>query len=636
MTDFLQMIYREKALPLIGSLLLLTCVSSAQITLTASANENRIAENEFVQVQFRIENARQVRSIDPPSFDDFEIVSGPNHESGSITINGNRKFYAAVSFVLKPLKAGKFRLGPASAFADGQTVKSNSLTISVSGKAGGSSGASGKAAPAPLPRMGHYDRASGMRPNDSYVLRAGENPTEKIKKNLFVRLEANKTSSYVGEPVVVSFKLYTRLLSRTTITDAPSFNGFSVTEMDVNENASEEVINGKTYNTYTLRKVQLFPMRDGSYTISPLRAANKVQFIKLDPQGRSDISDDPFAGMLQDFGIQSLSSGGMVEEQIALSSNSLTINVKKLPEKNQPEGYKGAVGKFAMHCTMDREDMTTDDAGNLAVTITGSGNLAFINVPDIKWPDGVDAYDARVKEQIDQEQVPVQGVKTFHIPFTASKPGTYSLPPIKLSWFNPATGVYDSTKTEPIAFRIAAGSHLAAVGPESIEKAKGLLSVSGLEWAAGIALVSGLTILMLFVLFRKRHKEKELESQVRLSDLRARQEADEFVIPGNPLEPAHEKLASGNAEEFYRTLETCLKRYLARKLNIPHHQLSADKVLEEMDKCNVGIGTTRLFESLVREIELGLYAKSSHSGQTRYLYEKSAELIALLDKQICA
>lgn len=633
MIYFLQRFYGKNFFLLIGFLFTASAVSYGQITFSAIANETRIADNEYVQVHFKIENAKLVRRIEPPSFEDFEIVSGPNHESGSITINSNRKNYVAVSFILKPLKTGKLSLEPATAFADGQTIQSNPLTIEVS-KAVGKRAPQRKAAPAPFSGFGVEERSRRKRPNHTYTLRTGEDATEKIKKNLLVRLVADKTECYVGEPIVVSFKLYTRLLSRTTITDAPSFNGFSVTEMDVNENATEEKLNGKTFNTYTLRKVQLFPMREGTYSISPLHSANTVNFVKLDKHERNEAADDPFLSLLQDIGAQSLTSGGMIEKKISLTSNTLTIKAKPLPEKNKPKNFKGAVGNFTVQCSMDNERMTTDDAGNLTVTVSGSGNLAFINTPDINWPSGINAYDATVKEQIDNQQIPVYGSKTFSIPFTVSRAGEYSLPPVHFSWFDPKSGTYDSTVTEPIAFHVSQ-SNKSLIADRGSASHGGALTISNMEWAGGIALVSGLTVLLLFVFFRKKNKEKHLESQVRLSDIKAEQEAKEFVIPGNPLEAAHEKLNEGTAYEFYRTLEVCLKKYLSAKLHIAPHELTSEKVLEEMDKCNVGIGTTKLFESLVKEVELGLYAKSSHPGQTRYLYEKSSELIALLDKQIC-
>lgn len=635
MTYFLHRNYWQK-IALFGSFLFcFSQISSAQVKFTASANEALIGREDLVQIKFKIENAQSVRSIDPPSFDDFEIVSGPNQESGTIINNGDRSYYAAVSFILKPKKTGKLSILPATAFADGKQIKSNPVSITVTRQSTAGSSPRRSVPQTPFSGFGYEpERHRSRHLNNDYILRPGENPQEKIKKNLFVRLDANKKSCYVGEPIVVSFKLYTRLLSKTNVTDAPSFNGFSVTEMDVNENATEEKVNGKIYNCYTLRKVQLFPMREGTYTISPLHATNKVSFVKFGHDGTQ--ADDPFMQLLQEIGAQSLSAGGMVDEVVNTISNELTVHVKPLPALDKPENFRGAVGNFAVHCNMDKEEMTTDDAGSLALTISGSGNMALINAPEVKWPAGVDAYDAKVKEQFDNQQVPVAGSKTFHIPFTVSKPGNYSLPPIHFSWFDPSSGKYESTVTEPISFMVSQGSHLLrAAGETAASSTKGFLAISRLEWATGIVLVAGLTILLLFVFFRKKNRESDLEARVKLDDLRSSQAEDEFVIPDNPLEAVHEKLKSADADGFYQDLNAALKKYLSGKLNIPLHELSKEKVLEGMDSCNVGIGTTKLFESLVREIDLGLYAKSTHPGQMRYLYEKSAELIALLDKQIC-
>ena len=44
----------------------------------------------------------------------------------------------------------------------------------------------------------------------------------------------------MGEPIVATYELYTRLPSETTITDAPSFNGFSVNDLDINSNSTLE------------------------------------------------------------------------------------------------------------------------------------------------------------------------------------------------------------------------------------------------------------------------------------------------------------------------------------------------------------------------------------------------------------
>ncbi len=114
--------------------------------------------------------------------------------------------------------------------------------------------------------------------NEDYILRPGEDVQEKIKKNIFLKIIADKTECFVGEPIVVSFKLFTRLLSKTNITNAPLFNGFSVSEMDVtttNRRKSE----WKEINCFTLRKVQLFPMHPARSPFHP-RSENKVSFVQ--------------------------------------------------------------------------------------------------------------------------------------------------------------------------------------------------------------------------------------------------------------------------------------------------------------------------------------------------------------------
>src|SRR5437868_4361561 len=92
---------------------------------------------------------------------------------------------------------------------------------------------------------------------EDYILKKGESVNDKVQKSLFIKLDVSKTSCFVGEPIIASYKLYTRLRSETTVTNAPSFDGFSVSELEINDHnaAGVEKYNGREYNVYTLRKV---------------------------------------------------------------------------------------------------------------------------------------------------------------------------------------------------------------------------------------------------------------------------------------------------------------------------------------------------------------------------------------------
>lgn len=599
----------------------------AQLKFSAIANETKIGLNDLVQVQYKIENAKSVQHIEPPSFENFYIVSGPNQETGMSSINGQVSSYAAISYILKPKKSGSLTIEPATARADGKQLKCNPLIIQVAHSGSVAGRSPQPTAPPPSFTDPFFDKA----PVNDYILKPGENADAKIKKNLFIKLIANKTTCYVGEPIVVSFNLYTRLRSETNVTEAPSFNGFSVSDLDVNQNATQEKIDGRLFSCYVLRKVQLYPLQSGTFTLTPVEAVNNVTFLKYHPH--SNQGNDLLMQFMQGFGGNILSPEDYIQKAATLQSNALTILVKPLPANSVPPTFRGAVGNFSIQTNLDKEQLTTDDAGNLQIKILGSGNFNMINAPSVQWPTGIDAYDPKIKEHINQQEVPLQGYKIFNIPFTTSKPGSYSIPPVYFSWFNPKTGKYESGKTEPIAFQISKGKKVVPADKKTAGQTNIFLSISSLEWIGGGILVGGLLIAFIFMFIKRKNKESDLLSQVRLDDLKSQQE--EAIVPGNPLADVHEKLMSQDAEGFYRELRQALESYLSHKLKLPVNTLSKDAVMLQLDSCNVGVGTTRLFESLMQEIELGLYARHSHVSQMRNLYEKTAELVSLLNKQIC-
>ena len=72
------------------------------------------------------------------------------------------------------------------------------------------------------------------------VLLAGENPKEKISRNIFVKARANKTSLYFGEAFRVTYNLYTALQSKSVISERPSLNGASGQDLKSDEAASRQ------------------------------------------------------------------------------------------------------------------------------------------------------------------------------------------------------------------------------------------------------------------------------------------------------------------------------------------------------------------------------------------------------------
>ena len=149
-----------------------------------------------------------------------------------------------------------------------------------------------------------------------------------------------------------------------------------------------------------------------------------------------------------------LPQDAVIEQHVTLQSKAVEITVKPLPLENKPADFKGQLGNFTINLLLQKNNITTDDAGNLKIVIEGQGNIQLINAPKDKLARRIDGYDAKITDDIDKFSVPMKGSKTFTYPFTVSKAGTYTIPPVSFSFFDPASSVYKTLHTEPLVIML--------------------------------------------------------------------------------------------------------------------------------------------------------------------------------------
>lgn len=619
----------------------LQSVTIAQATFTVVCPQKKIGKNDVLQIQFMVNNASTVEAISPPPFKNFSVVSGPNQQSGMSDINGKINQYVAISYYLKPNAIGKFTISAASAKADGKDFKSSPLNVEVTNASSSTSGASHSMAGAlsPFGNMNLDFSPEPARPQfDDYILKKDENINDKVKKNLFVKLDVSKTSCFVGEPIIASYKLYTRLRSESTITDAPSFDGFSVSDLDLNQNNSSTVekYNGRDYNVYTLRKVQLYPLQPGTVMLDPVVADNKVTFIKAEyADGQKG---EMYLDMLQNFADATSPKDAIIEQHVTLQSKPVQIIVKPLPAEIKPVDFKGAVGSFTINSSLQKDNITSSDAGNLKIVIEGAGNIQLINAPKINWPGGVDGYEAKTTDGIDRFSVPMKGRKIFTYPFTISASGRYTIAPISFSYFDPLSATYKTVSTQPLVVKVSQGNGIPN-NPFMQNKIvrnpdkNSVIENYGVYFVGALALV---LIVVFFFYYRNNNNRKAVAKAVDTEEAEDElEQANAFIIPESPLKQAHEKLMEGNSVAFYSVLDASFKKYLAWKFKVPTEELTKKRLIEELDKREVGLGTSLMLSSLMEHIELNLYAPPPGTDQLKEVYEKASEVVSLLDKQVC-
>ena len=601
----------------------------AQVHFTASVSPSVIGKNETAELRLMVENARDVEQIIPPSFKDFIVVSGPNQESSMETINGVTKQYIGFTYQLQPKAKGNFTIGQAIAKADGKVLKTNPVILKVT-NATASTNQNNSGFPfSGLSSL--YDDPVQHTDNRDYILKKGEHLQDKIAKNIFIKVDADKTSCYVGEPVVVNYKLYTRLKSESNITKNPSFNGFSV--IDLGQPGSSfyniEKLNGREYNVYTLRKSQLYPLQAGAMEAEIAEVENNIHFVKEDyfksRQGNTN-------AILEDLGFSGLPADAMQDEKVTLQSKPLIINVKPLPDTNKPASFNGAVGNFSLEAGAEKTNFSTDDAGKFQFTITGQGNMDLINAPEISWPEGVEAYEPRVVASLNKQAVPVSGSKGFEYTFTVKKPGTYTLPAIEYSYFNPALHTYKIITTKPVVITVTPGTGKKIVVKNNPDEQSANERFSSAIFSNRLWIIVPVALIIFAGLFfwvkKENNKEharavanKEEEEEIKLT------ESKKFGPPSNPLANTEYYLVQQNSKGFYEALNNELRRFLATQLSVPIETINKKRIAEELDKKGVAVSTSLQVQQLLNEVEWQLYTPFTDENKMQEMYQAANTIV---------
>jgi hypothetical protein len=612
------------------TILLLCCFAfagMAQPTMKISVSDRKIGKDDMLQVAYIIHGVREVTQFSAPRFNGFRIAEGPIQGTNLEIVNGRRAFYYMFEYYLRPTATGRFTIPAATAVADGETVRSATTTVEV--VEGSLRGNAQQPSRRPL-----FNDFEPQRENfrEESVLRAGENPQEKIKKNLFIHVECSKQSCYVGEPVVVTFKLYTRLQSESKVTKRPSMNGFSVMDMvePDQQAAHRETFNGKEYNTYIIRKAQLFPLQPGTIEIEPVEVENNVRLIKeayADRQRDGSLLDEFFRDIFDD----NTPAEGTEVHTVSLSSKPISITVKPLPETGKPASFNGAVGNFNISVAVSKTNIAAKDAAILRLIVSGSGNIPMLNAPAIQWPQGIEGYEPVSKENLNKTVLPASGDKTFEYTFIPSAKGSYTIPPVAFSFFDPASQSYKTVQSD--ALTIDAGDALPETQSEARSgnttgKARGTGFTVSFKTLAWWLAVLGL-LAWGFYQWRSNRKPKQVKAATPVQPVLPAVATPQYITPKTPLDEARRLLMLNNAPAFYKELSSAVWKFTGEQLQLLPTELNKPVVIEKLKARNADAYVTDLFSEIMQSCEMALYTPVQTAEDMRLVLEKAQRYIEL-------
>ena len=414
--------------------LLVQIKSISQIQFQIKPSASVIGKEDVLQVEYKVRGAADPTNFTQPDFKSWKVLSGPSYSSQQISINGKTESSISYVFSLQPKASGTLQVPSASIDVDGKKINCTAINVTVKNTAH-VAGANTASNSLQLPGGFFQEDMFGEDEIDkASILQPGETEASKIKENIFVKVHANKTTCVVGEPILVTYELFTRLRSQSKIAKQPAFSGCTVYEMTTEDQVPQTgKFKGKEYKSYVIRKVQLFPLQTGDLKLDIASVENQITLFK-----RSS------------FGYET-----PITQSVTLSSEPLTIHVNPLPEKNKPLDFNGTIGNFTISTRAHKIVDTAEDNNMLEINIEGFGNFQSINCPKINWPANVEHFESTEKSDINKITFPASGTKTFTIPFVIKQAGKTVLPPIEFSYLDIDKQEYKKVKSDSITILVS-------------------------------------------------------------------------------------------------------------------------------------------------------------------------------------
>ncbi|WP_295125981.1 BatD family protein [uncultured Chitinophaga sp.] len=643
---------KKSILTLLACCTAIVAMAQADFRFSTQVSSNTVALDEAFQIQFTLENAPNLSQLLPPDFKDFDVLQGPMQSNSTSITNGRRTDVVALIYLLRPKRIGNFTLAGATARVDGVTRKSNPVTIEVVKAVGNRNNL-----PQPQHQPQQMPQGYGRRPSQGIedqpsIVRKGEDVNEKLRKNIFLKVDVDKTSVFEGEQVTATYKLYTRLNTSSNVTKVPAFKGFSAKDVELPNppQATIETVNGATFKVFTIRKTMLFPLQSGALELDPVEVDNQVRLIKLgantrrnqqldDPNFRDVFGNSPFDDpFFEDF----FNRPEVTYEDVPykIKSNPVTITVKPLPTAHRPASFTGAVGQFEMTATGDKKTLSTDDALTVKVTITGVGNVNLMRAPEVAASDAFEKFDPKVMDNIDKNSNPLSGSRQFEYIFMPREAGAQTLPAVEFSYFDPKKGEYKILRSPDFPLQVSAGKNTNKDKQDYSNLGRNDLSniyptvkgwVKQTPYLFGKPLFWALLVLPLLLYGGVAFYRRKQEYKVNNANVLRHKNANKVAL--KRLELAARYLKEEKDKAFYEEISRAVWGYLSHKLRIPMAELSKQLVQEKLQDKVEESNTRELFE-LLDNCEMALYAPVGSSQSRQHTYRQAIDVISKLEDEL--
>jgi hypothetical protein len=550
---------------LIGVLLLVVSgasrVALAQTPITAQVDRNALTIDEQLVLTVTITgDFLKIPRPDLSQLQDFVVASSSTSTQVSI-VNGKMTSQGVFNYRLQPLREGQITIASISVNIDGQLYQTEPIQIEV------------------LPSGGQVATPDPNLPETNA-------PNTLQGQDFFVEAEVDNSTPYLGEQVIYTFRIYQAINFPPGQPDytPPAFTDFWSSEILAQPHYNTKA-NGRDY-LVTEILTALFPANLGSITIEPASL---------------------------------VIPGGLLSPDIRLETNSVTLDVRPLPE-GAPEGFSGAVGQFEIRASLNERESKVNEPLTLVVEIEGAGNIQTLQEPKLPELPNWRFFESQDSTATETGDGLLRGKRTFERLIVPGQLGEQTIPPISFSYYDPELDAYQTINTEPIVVTIlpdGSGPAPLVVGQAGLDKQPIELAVSDIRHIKSVpsALRVGREISLLGRLFYwscwifplllvggaqlwQNRRQRLLQDAAYARHLRARRVAFKILNEAQHPGSDHPASAAGRA----------LSGYLSDKLNTPTAGLTTDNLIKLLRRTRLETALIEQVEALLREIDIGRFA----------------------------
>ncbi|ABF90622.1 putative batD protein [Myxococcus xanthus DK 1622] len=550
--------------------------ASDDLDFYQTADREEVGTEDTFRLTVVVVDAPANAQVKLPESEDFSILSSSRSSQRSISLSGGGP--AVIQdvtrhvLVMQATRAGRLKIPPSQITVRGKTYRTQPVELTVkAGRVGGAPSRGGGRQPDPFSsiqsQMQQMEEAFGdMMEPDRPTIPRGDS-------DLFLRASLDRDNVYVGEQVTLSLYIYSRVdLSSVDAVTMPKLEGFWTEEVESPTQLSGEqrVVDGIPYRAYLLRRRAIFPVKSGTLSITPAEADITTGFL--------------FAG-----------------HRVHRVSNALKVKVKPLPPGGPEDMPNAHVGNWRLSMDVSQTRVELGQPVTVKVSLEGVGNVKNVTPPALKGPAALKIYDPTTTDKVSPQRHRVQGRRVMEYLVMPQRTGSFTLPALEFTYFDPRARKYEVARTDPVTITVEAGaggaSSIASASPQSssdqANEQKNVLTAGGLRpvryqarfeapgvpvWKRGFfvpTVLAPLGLLLGVALIGGVRGRLALRSEAG----RGRQQAK---AARKRLADAEKLQSSGDVGAFYGEVEKALHGFLEARLGMPVVGLTREVLAEKL------------------------------------------------------